>query len=91
MAAAAAGVAAIPPLPGLKSRDDLYSEGDEICGPVGHGRSPGKETAKGLAKKFSANEKVTPPDSLADSFPGEDSAAGWNHSSSIESVVGSSA
>ena len=83
-----AGAAAPSHLPVLKSGHDLLSGDAGMVGPDGHGRSPGKETAKGLAKKFSVNEKLRPPYSSAGSSPGRDPAAGWSQCSSIDSMAG---
>jgi hypothetical protein len=61
--AAAAAVSLRPGLRAVEDVDmdmDMSPQGAWNVGPDGHGRSPGKETAKGLAKKFSANEKVMP-------------------------------
>ena len=57
-----------------EGEDVIDKEGSSVgvaskIGLVGQGRSPGKETAKGLARKFSAKEKVIPPGCSTVSFP----------------------
>jgi hypothetical protein len=72
--------AAVSLRPGLRAVEDvdidmgISPQGAWNVGPDGHGRSPGKDTAKGFAKKFSANEKVMPWVSSIGSSrgPGED-------------------
>jgi len=74
-------------LPGLSFRDDGCPEGIWKAGAVGHGRSPGKETAKGLAKKLSGNVKVTLPNPSTESSPGEVTPSEGEQPAPIRCVV----